>query len=345
MKNTLRLAISGLLLISSAYLHAESVRVVSIRNNEICLGDIADAKYESDKCLTSDGTEKYLPSWSKDGTQIAFIKQVSEFKALAELVVLHADGRLVASIPIHPVEKDKVIVGMRFVEAIEWLSSTQVVVSGSVNPSTAEYVVFNVPDRSIARQFFDDGGGAAFSKDGKHVAYITGSPHFGDPKGQKPTLNIDGKEVYSFAPELKMRGAPVWKDDDFSIAVMAHNDGSNADFVLVRDPASPGFAVSQLPPISKKRLRVYWGGEDLYAVPVELNGAPSPGAETLRLASSSKGWEHAGKMGEATASPLDAKAWIAAERQVVHESDQEPNFWCENCVASSALGRASKSEH
>lgn len=102
---------------------------------------------------------------------------------MAKVVVIDRAGRTLSSFPVHPASPQVQEFGMKYAEGLGWLTNQRIVVTGSVNPSTTEYDVFNSVTGQRVDQFFDDGLGAAFSPNGQHYAHITGSPHFtpGEP--------------------------------------------------------------------------------------------------------------------------------------------------------------------
>jgi hypothetical protein len=145
------------------------IRTVMVVDNEICI------KYGDGPItqLTEDGFAKAIPTWSKDGAQIAFIEGVKDQGAMAKLVIIDMNHNAISEMSIHPYLPGEVESGMRSVEALEWLTADRLVVSGTVNPSTTEYDVIDLTRRVVTKQVFNDGQGAAFSPDGQHYAYTS----------------------------------------------------------------------------------------------------------------------------------------------------------------------------
>jgi hypothetical protein len=170
--------------------------------------------------------QKWLPLWSKDGGRIAFLRAVSQEQALANLIVLDPNGDKTAEIVIRPADNAPPA-GMRFVEDVEWLSSERIAVSGSINPSTAENLVFDLPSSREVRDFYDDGSRAVYSPDGAHVAYQVGSPHFTPAEEREPALEVDGKRVFpERGVQLSFIAEPRWSPNSRKLAVVTDTMGA-----------------------------------------------------------------------------------------------------------------------
>ncbi|MBB2486904.1 hypothetical protein H5407_16875 [Mitsuaria sp. WAJ17] len=116
-----------------------------------------------------------LPAWSRDGSRIAYIDDADPGSALAWLVVIDPQGRALSRLPIKPLAVGEGCSGMRFVESLEWLGSDRVVASGSLNPSSTESLVFDLGRNAVVAEYVDDGRGASFSPDGRHVLLVEGA--------------------------------------------------------------------------------------------------------------------------------------------------------------------------
>jgi hypothetical protein len=106
------------------------IRTVMVVGNEICMQSGNGARV----FLTHDGVPKALPVLSKNGKNSAFIESAASNFALAKLIVVDSTGKSIANIPVHPFSPTEVYSGMRFVNALEWLTNDRLAVSGSINP-------------------------------------------------------------------------------------------------------------------------------------------------------------------------------------------------------------------
>lgn len=82
------------------------------------------------------------------------------------MVVLDKLGKKLSQTEIRSEEKGVLVHHMRFLENIEWISKDKVVVSGSLNPSTIEYLVIDINRQKIVDDLIGDGPMARFSPDG-----------------------------------------------------------------------------------------------------------------------------------------------------------------------------------
>ena len=104
--------------------------------------------------LTTDGLKKGLLVPSKDRRRFAFVRD-AKGSSLGDLVVMQPDGTTVREIRFRPPEAH--VSGMRFIEGLEWISDQRLVVSGSVNPSTGEYVLVDIGTGKEVGGYLTDG--------------------------------------------------------------------------------------------------------------------------------------------------------------------------------------------
>jgi hypothetical protein len=211
------------------------VESVFVRNSEVYATYAAAAT----KQLTNDGLRKGFAVASGDGKHIAFI--VEDRNSLGRLVVMTPDGARHLDSPLRPLEAN--VSGMRFIEKLEWLTNDRLVFSGSVNPSTGEFVVVDIRSGKEVQDYFVEGFHWAPSPDGSHVAYFAYIPHFTPTESRRPRLCIDDECGSIDAPQkgypagtrrFDFEGDPVWSQDGTQIAILAHDYEKNADLIVVR---------------------------------------------------------------------------------------------------------------
>src|SRR5207249_116264 len=112
--------------------------------------------------------------WSREGDRIAFLAKGLSPSVLSTLFVIDRSGKRLAEIPLKAVGAGEVRSGMRQVESVEWVSSNRLVVSGTINPSSTEYLVVDVATGKIINEFVGDAFGAAFSPGGNSYIGATG---------------------------------------------------------------------------------------------------------------------------------------------------------------------------
>jgi hypothetical protein len=214
---------------------------------------------------------------------------------------------------------------MRYVEAVEWLTSERISVSGSVNPSTTEYSVFDVANKKLESQFFDDGHGAAFSPDGNHVAYVSGGPHFTPQSGRVLTLNVDGKAVFV---EAGGRGefidAPRWSADSNSVAVMIADFHMAERRIVLHNRAEMTASAATVPHSTGTAVSVRWSANDLYVESASeawvLRNGHLPGPWT----------QVEGLPPDTLAAAETAKARLTAAAYA--DGGREADVWCNDCA-------------
>jgi len=112
---------------------------------------------------------------------------------MAVLVTMRPDGTLLRQVPFRPAEAH--VSGMRFIEGLEWISDRDIVVYGSLNPSTVEYAVVDLQAGKEVRSHLVDGYRWAASPDGSHAAYAGYLPHFTPEAERRPQLCFDRPRV------------------------------------------------------------------------------------------------------------------------------------------------------
>jgi hypothetical protein len=306
---------------------SQEIRTVMVLGNDICVRSTKGQTMH----LTDDGVPKALPVWSKDGTHIAFLENTENLVVQTKLVVIDQNGRVASKVPIKPYSPGEAQSGMRYVEALEWLTADRIAVSGTVNPSTTEYDIVDLNDNSVINQFFDDGHGAAFSPDGEHYAYVSGSPHFTPTDERAPSFIVDGKPVFSGrGNDLEFRNTPQWSEDSKAVAVPAVRQRIEQCVVVWRRGATRASTLS-IPFSPGSRTSIFWSDENLCAT-----------TESMPPPSASKVWKFSRGGGLGSWAPVEALdvLKVVAKAQANREKlkiaiqtvgGRDADFWCEAC--------------
>lgn len=325
------------------------IRTVMVRNNEIYI----ESGSSPAKRITNDGLRKSLPVWSKDGERIAFVEQADQHVALVTLVVVDQLGHVLSELPVKPTSPGEVASGMRYVEALEWLSESRIAVSGSVNPSTTEYNIFDVVSRKSVKEFFDDGHGAAFSPDGRNYVYVSGSPHFTPANDRAATLFLDDKPMFGgSSTQVDFVARPRWSHDGKSFAVLT-SDQSGKYSIISATTQSTAASITSLPFTGENPDPYFWSNEDLYLTRKVIDEHPAKPMlglrqnrpETWRLLNGTGSWEQI----DAAQAPedLDAKARnVKSQLNKMHlvADGKNYDYWCDKCVLTELPRRSSTSE-
>lgn len=243
--------------------HNQGAESVFVKDSEIYV--TAPGAAEAHR-LTNDGQPKSLPALSKDGSRLVF-NRGEGLRALAVLVALLSDGTPLREIVFRP--PDSKVSGMRFVENLEWISNQRLVVSGSLNPSTAEYAVIDVVSGEQVKDYLVDGFKWAASPDGSHAAYVGYVPHFTPEDARHPQLCLDDEcpldRPFGGYPgpaiHLEFAAPPVWSPDSSVVAIVAEKYETKAPLVIVRPLG--GKSSEFAPPRVDGVLGISWEGTAL----------------------------------------------------------------------------------
>ncbi len=335
--------------------NAQDIRGVVVSENQVAVSSGAGGLFLP---ITHDDAAKALPVWSNDGTHIAYIEKRPDTADLAKLVVIDTQGQVMSTAPIKPVVSGEVRSGMRYVESVQWITPSRIVVAGSVNPTTTEYNIVDVGSGSTVKEFFDDGSGASFSPDGLHYAYVTGAPHFTPASERRPTLKVDGKSVsIATRSPLEFVDVPVWSPDSRFVAVLVKYAANQGYSIAVAQPSVTAAALAKLPFEDSAPASVYWAGDHLYVTrkvpdlhPAKIiMGKRQFITETYMLQEGEEGaaepWSLLGN-GQApvdtAAKAKEFRAKLKAAASVTRGSPSD--FWCANCDLSILPRRTSAPE-
>jgi hypothetical protein len=259
-------------------------RIAFVRNKEICVTGPSKAI----ECLTNDNRSKFLPVWSVEGDQIAYVTIDENLSVLATLYVIDRRGKRLAEIPIKALEPGEIRSGMRQVEALEWLSGNRLVVSGTVNPSSTEYLVVNTSKLKVIDEFVVDGFGASFSPDGLSYIATTGAPHFTKKESRGPALIVDGRRLSKLVPDnTEFAGVPSWAPDGSTVAIpiryVADSPINGVDVVVLWQRNSGATRSVNLP---SRTRDVKWNSTGLLARTTPVDGLTGQLVDEVK-----EGWE------------------------------------------------------
>ncbi|MGM9513009.1 hypothetical protein ACS5PK_02025 [Roseateles sp. DB2] len=331
------------------------VRIAAVHDGSVC----ASVDGAAMRCFGQASSKARLPVWSRDGTRIAFVDDADPALALAWLVVLDQHGQQLSRLPIKPLAAGEVQSGLRFVESLEWLDADRVVVSGTINPSSTESLVFDLSRRAVVAEYVDDAQGASFSPDGRHVLLVDGAPHFAAAAARAPVLRLDGRPVLSsLSADLGAIGPVRWSADGSRFALTARDASGHHRLVLGNAPANTAHWIDL--PASKSEAdappALFWSGQDLHVqrlLPAGQQGAAAeggraaPGARTQTLedlvlvgAPGGRRWK---RMTVPAPNPQRAAAILRSEslRHSLPPGFGDADVWCRACVLDKVARRRS----
>jgi hypothetical protein len=302
---------------------------VFIKNDEIVVST-DDARQIQ---LTYDRTPKNHPVWSKDGTMIAFTEETDKWVALDRLVVISRDGKLLYNFLIHPVVPGLEVVGMRYVERIEWVTNSKIAVSGSINPFTVENIIFDLSTREISRNFLSDGY-PVYSPDGLHVAYISPVPHFTPRSDRESELVVDNDQPVYPPVDTKVDfiSGPAWSADGQTLAIVATILDTKISNIVIWHARDVEPSLVPLPIKQEKdryiSAKLFWKGDGVFVI------------------SDNQAWSFAqGRLGEISLSQAVNPKQDALNMKKKLETSHgvgpgQSDFWCQSCRLSSLPRRS-----
>ncbi len=302
------------------------IKTVGLRHGAL----VVSVPGSPDQEIVKTGPARGLPVWSADGLQIAFVQAVDRTRALAELVIVSAQGREQARIAIEPAEAGVADAGMRYVESLQWISPSRIAVRGSINPSQAQYEVIDVTSGQVVADFVDDGAIAAFSSDGAHVAYQVGSPHFSPVESRSAALLIDGRLAYPLSPRpgLQFVSAPQWSADCRCLAVVTQEAGDSVSRLVVWREGQ--ISERGLDLGAADQIELSWAGDQ---ITLKATGFESPQHPRVWVSDAQGLKLNLVSATQATADPL---IQVRALRQATLDAARknglaEPDAWCAHC--------------
>jgi dipeptidyl aminopeptidase/acylaminoacyl peptidase len=236
------------------------IKSVFVRDSEIYVAGSATAPLLQ---LTHDGLPKSLAVWSPDGHRIAFVRD-SGGRALAGIVIISSAGKPLQEISFRPVGSN--VSGMRFVEEIQWISGQRIAVSGSVNPSTCEYVMIDPGSGKEVDWYAADGFSLVPSPHGTHVAYLGAVPHFTPEADRRPRLCVDHKCDSGYpgpSRHVEFLTYPVWSASGSSVAIVGQDYQTRKVSLVVKPlEANPSeYALTSAP---SSGTEISWARETVF---------------------------------------------------------------------------------
>ncbi len=352
---TMVLMLALMLVSAGAIAAGDQIDTVIVTNNEIYLSVGSGPMVR----INHDGIRKGYPRFSPDGSMIAFIEK-SDRPAAGMVVVINRQGRELDRVYVHPQqavgaqEADPSLIGMSYVEQMEWLNNSRIAVRGGINPSTSENLIYDLPPHGLPTQFTDDGG-VSYSPDGRHFAYENGMPHFTPVDEQMPTLNIDYKPVYPTShTQVTFISALRWSPDSEALAVLVrdshtgslklaiwHVGGAVTTALL---PAT-GAALALLPDANTGAYHadVYYANGGWIVKSTGQGGVGSMGQGEMQSTGHSGAWQLSADgqsfqplHGEVPPDPMVA-AQELRHQLVMHAhpvGTGSVDFWCKSCALS-----------
>lgn len=334
--------VTPLLMLVSMYAMAATgpVDTVVIKNNDIYLSVGSGPMMP----LTHDGIPKDSPLFSKDGSRIAYAERADRAGAIAMIIVIDRFGQELNRIYVHPQqpvrgqEASDDPAAMLYVEQMEWLTNSRIAVSGEVNPSSSENLIFDLPPHGLPKRFFDDGS-VGYSPDGAHFAFEGGMPHFSPAANWTPTLNVDDNTVPVYPAStsnshITFISTPRWSPDSRSLAVLVR-DAQSSSLKLVTWHAGSAVTTSLLPTTatpallpaaldSKNQATVFYG-----------NGSWVVTSKGGSWQLSTDGKSFLGIQGDAARDPaVAAHALLTKLEQATNLPASHVDFWCKSCGLS-----------
>jgi len=213
--------------------------------------------------LTHDSIPKDLPLFSKDGSEIAYAERADRGGGKGMIVVINRQGHELYRVYVNPKHDVGVQAasdgpgGAPYFEHFQWLTNALIAVSGAINPSQSQNLIYHLPPRGAPYQFFDDGE-VVYSPDGRRVAYETGMPHWARG-GQRPTLDVveglgvdyDAITAYPAIPTSHIRfiSSPRWSPDSQMVAILVQDLQAHAlKLVMWNRSRTPSVTEAELPP-------------------------------------------------------------------------------------------------
>jgi len=278
MKYVQVMALVGMTLSTTAALE-QSTPSVFVKNSEIF---VTDGGSSAPRQLTTDGLPKMSPTVSRDGKYIAYLTEGRE-RARGTIGILSSDGSRLREIAFRPVPEK--VGGMRGVERLEWVTDTTLAVSGSLNPSTCEFVVIDAESGKELNWYLVDGFSWAASPDGSHAAYIGYVPHFTSNEDRRPQFCFDDEcsdRNAGYPPRdrhVEFDGRPSWSPDGTAAAISGTEYKSGKPLIVARRLGAKPLELAPDP--TARNLRFSWEGNDLVVLSANRTWRLKSGSDTL----------------------------------------------------------------
>lgn len=194
------------------------------------------------------------PSWSPDGTKIAFLAY-REISLEAKLYVINPDGSGETKLSNTPAGA----------EEPRWSPDGTKILFQIYNQPSTYWAIINA-DGTAERPLFDNmaGDGPVWSPDGAKIA-------FSIPNQAIYIMNADGSGTKKLADSTTWDPTPRWSPDGTKITFMSESGGQKTIFVVAAD----GAGVKQLTDGSKSSYYPVWSPNSDKIVYAEVEGSAS----------------------------------------------------------------------
>jgi dipeptidyl aminopeptidase/acylaminoacyl peptidase len=335
-KSTLLFLLSAVLLLGSG----DQIKSAFLSGSEIFVS-VAGGK---PRRITHDGLPKGLLVWSPEGGKIAFTTEPTG-GALAEIRVVSLSEEPARHIAFRVPQPGVHIEGMRGVEELYWLDEHRLAVSGSLNPSTVEYVVIDIATGKELAGYLTDGFSLAVSPKGNHVAYKSSEPHFQAEDDRRPQLCLDNEcDSGRFAAQtypgqgrhVEFVGNPSWSPDGSAVAILAQSYGDFRLSLVIRPLV--GAAVEYPLPGGSPTESLYGdneAGETRYQLAWDEKGVLVKADDSIwRLHASSKTLARSMQENDRTVMDEPFRVRDGERERVEGMGATEVDFWCQSCPLS-----------
>ncbi len=337
-----------------AFAQSSAVKAVYRKGNDLfTIG--ADGKPRQ---LTYDDIPKGNPLWSKDGTKIAFEREIDRGIAFDNLIAIDPEsGKTFANLLICPTSPEEGY-AIRFIEGIEWLTEDKIAAKGSIDPSSVQTFVYDINTGTELMDYVDNDGGAVFSPDGEHAATQNGSPHWTPEPDREPELDIDNQRVYpASGVHVRLVSKPTWSEDSGKVAVVVEDYESRQRSVVVC--GLKGICQFTVLPTTAKpdpddRFIIQWNGGRVFAtfpasilawahktVP-ETAWSLQPGDANAVVSSPQPSAYDSQLSYQNQIQKLGGDAAVNLLKQIQKLGGTEPDLWCQNCGLAKLPRKAPK---
>ncbi len=253
---------ASLLLIAAASSAPNLTRATYIKAGHLFAGTVGGSFRE----IRARGGKKEFPMWSPSGSRLAYLAESGRPQSLGEIRIVTAFGQEEVTIPIQYGANSGP--GVQYVESLQWITRHRVAVSGTLNPSTVETLLFDIATAKLVTVLDDDMGGAVFSPDGHHVALITGAPHFSRAEDRRPVLTIDQAKVFPEKGEhVTLLTRPVWSQDSSRLAIAAEDSATKKRYVFLWKRGGEGERIPFATQSGEdQEIHLSWAGQSFYLV-------------------------------------------------------------------------------
>jgi len=254
------LAVRGLCAEASARPHT---RIAYVSGRRIF---VLDSDLGTPKLITSDDAPKHSPSWSLDGSQIAYMADTAPNLALPKLTVRNLSGALLAEqalFPGLPPGNTRGQLTPTNAGIVWWVDRGHIAVEGRLSLWACAFMVVALDTGEMTKEQIGQCGTFQPSPDGQHVLEQV-PMRVGAEPDWRDYLGLDGETLYpQRSSQVRWVGEPEWSPDSRTVAVVERTvDGAGKHLVLV-DLKGKARQVP-LPASTGEIKRPEWIGQNVY---------------------------------------------------------------------------------